>query len=62
VLPELQVAEHLRNGTLVDLMPGSSLAVALYWHCWNLESAVLDALTRALKAAAALALAPVPPS
>jgi LysR family transcriptional regulator (chromosome initiation inhibitor) len=58
VLPELKVAEHLRAGTLVDLMPGRSLPVALYWHCWNLESAVLDALTRALKAAAALALAP----
>jgi LysR family transcriptional regulator (chromosome initiation inhibitor) len=58
VLPELQVAGHLRAGRLVDLMPGSSLPVALYWHCWNLESAVLDALTRALKAAAALALAP----
>jgi LysR family transcriptional regulator (chromosome initiation inhibitor) len=37
-------------------MPGRSLPVALYWHCWNLESAVLDALTRALKAAAAQAL------
>jgi LysR family transcriptional regulator (chromosome initiation inhibitor) len=61
VLPELQVAEHLRTGMLVDLMPGSSLPVALYWHCWNLESAVLDALTRALKSAAAVALSPAEP-
>jgi len=61
VLPELQVAEHLRAGTLVDLMPGSSLPVALYWHCWNLESVVLDALTRALKAAAAVSLAAATP-
>jgi LysR family transcriptional regulator (chromosome initiation inhibitor) len=61
VLPELQVAEHLRTGMLVDLMPGSSLPVALYWHCWNLESAVLDALTRVLKAAASTALVPAEP-
>ena len=61
VLPELKVAEHLRSGALVDLMPGHSLPVALYWHCWNLESAVLDALTRALKAAAALALTAATP-
>ena len=28
----------------------------LYWHCWNLQSAVLDALTGALQATAAEAL------
>jgi LysR family transcriptional regulator (chromosome initiation inhibitor) len=56
VLPELKVREHLRAGTLVDVMPGRSLQVALYWHCWNLNSAVLDALTQALKSAAALDL------
>ncbi len=59
VLPELQVREHVRSGALVDLMPGKSLSVALYWHCWNLDSAVLDALTHALKTSAAGALTPV---
>jgi LysR family transcriptional regulator (chromosome initiation inhibitor) len=56
VLPELKVRDHLYAGTLVDVMPGRSLQVALYWHCWNLNSAVLDALTHALKSAAALDL------
>jgi len=56
VLPELKVRDKLRAGTLVDVMPGEHLPVALYWHCWNLNSAVLDALTLALKSAASIAL------
>lgn len=56
VLPELKVRELLRNGTLVNLMPEHSQDVALYWHCWNLNSAVLDALTHALKSTAATVL------
>ena len=58
VVPELQVREHLQSGRLVDIAPGRALPVALYWHCWNLDSAVLDALTAALTAAAAVALTP----
>lgn len=53
VLPELKVRDHLQAGRLVDVMPGQCLTVALYWHCWNLNSPVLDALTQALKSAAA---------
>jgi len=60
VLPELKVREHLLAGRLVELMPGRSLPVALYWHCWNLDSALLDALTQTLKAAAATALVEMP--
>lgn len=56
VLPELQVREHLRSGRLVNVAPGRALPVDLYWHCWNLDSAVLDALTAALTDAAAAAL------
>jgi LysR family transcriptional regulator (chromosome initiation inhibitor) len=56
VLPELQVRDHLQSGRLLDIAPGHALPVALYWHCWNLDSAVLDALTSALTAAAAVAL------
>ncbi len=58
VVPELQVREHLRSGRLVDIGCGHTLPVALYWHCWNLDSAVLDALTSALTRAAAISLAP----
>jgi LysR family transcriptional regulator (chromosome initiation inhibitor) len=57
VVPELLVRERLHRGALVDVAPGHTLPVQLFWHCWNLESAVLDALTRALTAAAAQALA-----
>ena len=41
--------------------PGRTVPVQLYWHCWNLESAVLDQLTTALTAAAAQALAAAAP-
>jgi LysR family transcriptional regulator (chromosome initiation inhibitor) len=44
----------------VSVVP--ELQVALFWHCWNLESAVLDALTKALTTASALALDAVSPS
>jgi len=60
VLPELKVRDHLQTGRLVELMPGRSLPVALYWHCWNLDSALLDTLTQTLKAAAATALVEMP--
>jgi DNA-binding transcriptional ArsR family regulator len=59
VLPELMVRAQLEQGTLVNLMPGHSLPVALFWHCWNLNSVVLDALTHALKNAALSALSHV---
>ncbi|MGH8804089.1 MAG: ArgP/LysG family DNA-binding transcriptional regulator, partial [Polaromonas sp.] len=42
----------------VNLVPGQALPIQLYWHCWNLESEVLDALTAALKQSAALSLVP----
>lgn len=56
VLPELQVREQLLSGRLVDVAPGRALPVDLYWHCWNLDSVVLDALTHALTSAAAASL------
>lgn len=57
VLPELQASEHLRSGRLVDIAAGQALPVELFWHCWNLDSVVLDALTAALTGAAAATLA-----
>jgi len=57
VVPEALVAGLLAQGTLVDIAPGVRLPVQLYWHCWNLESAVLDQLTTALGAEAARVLA-----
>ena len=57
VLPELLVRNALEQGELVNLMPTHKLPVQLYWHCWNLESDVLAALTQALTVAARLTLA-----
>ncbi len=56
VLPELKVAHLLASGELVDIAPTVTLPVNLYWHCWNLDSVVIDRLTAALSSAAAVAL------
>lgn len=56
VVPQIQVAGHLARGELVNLAPQFSLPVRLYWHCWNLDSAVIDQLTRALALGAQTAL------
>ncbi|MBS3996481.1 MAG: LysR family transcriptional regulator ArgP [Hydrogenophaga sp.] len=58
VLPELRVRELLDSGELVNLAPRHRLGVALYWHCWNLSSDVLDALSAALRGAAGESLRP----
>lgn len=52
VVPELLVAGLVQQGQLANVAPGHSVPVQLYWHCWNLQSEVLDALTTALTAAA----------
>lgn len=52
VMPELAVREDLARGQLVRLAPRHQLGVALYWHCWNLSSEVLDGLTTAIRHAA----------
>jgi LysR family transcriptional regulator (chromosome initiation inhibitor) len=56
VLPDLQVKSLLASGELVNLAPEVTLPVNLYWHCWNLDSAVIDRLTAALTSAASVAL------
>jgi LysR family transcriptional regulator (chromosome initiation inhibitor) len=56
VLPALRVKDLLDSGELVNLAPQVTLPVNLYWHCWNLDSVVIDRLTAALSTAAATAL------
>jgi LysR family transcriptional regulator (chromosome initiation inhibitor) len=56
LLPELLVRDHLQSGRLINIAPGHAHRVELFWHCWNLDSVVLDTLTRTLTAAAAQAL------
>jgi LysR family transcriptional regulator, chromosome initiation inhibitor len=52
VVPALIVQPLIDAGRLVNIAPGHHLHVQLYWHCWNLESEVLDSLTAALVDAA----------
>lgn len=59
VVPRLVAGAALAAGTLVDVAPGSTYAVPLYWHCWNLDSDVLTRLTHALREAAAATLEPM---
>lgn len=50
--PEPLVADHLRKGTLVDLVRGKRLDVPLYWQHWRLDSRTLLLLSRAVASAA----------
>lgn len=48
LIPELQIAEQLRAGRLIELMPNRPLEVPLYWHHWRNGGELLAALTRHL--------------
>ena len=52
VLPQMLVQSAIDSGELLHLLPDFSLEVQLYWHCWNLESEVLDQLTHAIQSSA----------
>jgi LysR family transcriptional regulator (chromosome initiation inhibitor) len=60
VLPQLLVQSQIDSGDLVNLAPQTSLPVSLYWHCWNLDSDVIDRLTQALAEGAKQALGQTP--
>ncbi len=57
--PEALVAPLLAAGDLVELAPGRSLDVPLYWQHWRLEAEVLRALGAAVSAAARAGLRPM---
>ncbi|MGB0466377.1 MAG: LysR family transcriptional regulator ArgP [Pontibacterium sp.] len=52
MVPDQQSHAMLAAGKVVDLTPGQYLAVPLYWHVWNLKSALTTQLTDALTHAA----------
>ncbi|HEY8050186.1 MAG TPA: ArgP/LysG family DNA-binding transcriptional regulator, partial [Ramlibacter sp.] len=58
VVPELLVRGLMEQGRLVEVGNGHRMHVQLFWHCWNLESEVLDALTAAITRAARASLGP----
>lgn len=45
LLPYQQSRPHIQKGQLIDLSPGHTLQVKLYWHCWNLKSERLNKLS-----------------
>lgn len=54
--PQTMVAQHLQNGTLVELVPNAWLDVPLYWQQARAASSLLDGLTQSVVAAANSAL------
>ncbi|MFM2068487.1 MAG: hypothetical protein RLZZ584_3396 [Pseudomonadota bacterium] len=57
--PQVLVAPHLRDGALVELVPGSALDVPLYWQHARAATALLDGLTGGVLAAAGRELLPL---
>ncbi len=56
VVPELLTRGLVAQGELVNVAPAAAVPVQLYWHCWNLQSDVIDQLSTALTQAASEAL------
>ncbi|WP_027184406.1 LysR family transcriptional regulator ArgP [Desulfovibrio inopinatus] len=48
LVPQPQAQKHLDTATLVNLSPGNTCPVHLYWHVWNIGSRVLEELTDCL--------------
>jgi LysR family transcriptional regulator, chromosome initiation inhibitor len=56
MVPEPIARRDIARGDYVEMYPGRSLDVPLYWQYWKIESTVLGELTAAVKAAAAVHL------
>ncbi|MFS2158703.1 LysR family transcriptional regulator ArgP [Pseudomonas sp. Pseusp122] len=59
LVPELQVREQLRRGTLVELLDGRVIDVPLYWHHWRNGGQLLTRLTEHLARKAGQWLVPL---
>ncbi len=49
MLPQALAHDHLARHRLVELIPGKSLDISLYWQRFRMPSATMDALTAALR-------------
>lgn len=58
MLPDLQSGEMMTAGRLVELIPEQHVNVRLFWHCWNLESELLQRLTHYVRSGARCVLEP----
>ncbi len=50
------LAQHLKDGSLVELVPGTPLDIALHWQHARAAAGLLDRLNRAVLAGARSAL------
>jgi LysR family transcriptional regulator (chromosome initiation inhibitor) len=57
--PLALIEQHLRDGSLVELVPDTALEVPLYWQHARVASSLLKGLGRAVLAAARHALQPL---
>lgn len=57
MVPDWQGAELLESEQLQELLPGATLQVDLYWHCWNLAARPLQKFSDQLVAGARKLLA-----
>jgi len=56
--PDLLTTQHLASGALIEIAPDTPLDVPLFWQFARLTAPALAPLTRAIRAAAAVALLP----
>jgi len=59
MLPEQQCLAEIGDGRLLQLAPAHPVDVPLYWQRWNLSSALLDAVSAAVRAEAGRTLRPL---
>lgn len=59
MLPQEQCAALIDNGALVDVTPGLSVDVPLYWHAWHIQPVRVERMGAQLIAAARQVLFPL---
>lgn len=47
-IAELQIKEELRNGSLINLLPGKEIIQTLYWHRWSLVKGVFKKVSNTI--------------
>ncbi len=60
MVPDVQSKQWLKEKKVIELIPGNTLDIPLYWHIWNLRTTLSRTLTEALRTEAAKVLLPIP--
>ena len=45
IVPEIQAEKYILNKTLINMCPEHFITIDLYWHCWNIESLLIQRFT-----------------